>query len=72
MLIQDTVLVYSLFIICFFFCYILLFSPFINILQIYLAIIPWAHIGYEMVNSQQGPWGRFGYNQSHIQQVRME
>ena len=35
-------------------------------------IIPWARVGYEMVNSQRGPQGRAGYNQSHIQQARME
>ena len=32
----------------------------------YLTIIPWARIGYEMVNSQRGP------TQSDIQQARME
>ena len=35
----------------------------------YLTIIPWARVGYKMVNS---PQGRVGYNQSHIQQARME
>ena len=37
-------------------------------------IIPWTRVGYEMVNSQRSPQGRVrvGYNQSHIQQARME
>ena len=38
----------------------------------YLTIIPWARVGYEMVNTQRGPLGRVSYNQSHIQQARME
>ena len=40
----------------------------------YLTIIPWARVGYEMVNSQRGAKRRVGYNQSHIriQQARME
>ena len=37
-----------------------------------LTIIPWARVGYEMVNSQRGAKRRVGYNQSHIQQARME
>ena len=27
---------------------------------------------HALVNSQRGPWGRVGYNQSHNQQARME
>ena len=38
----------------------------------YLTIIPWARVGYKMVNSQRGAKRRVGYNQSHIQQARME
>ena len=38
----------------------------------YLTIIPWKRVAYEMVNSQRGLYGRVGYNQSHIQQARME
>ena len=39
---------------------------------VYLTIIPRARVGYEMVNSQRGPYGRVDYNQSHIQQARIE
>ena len=38
----------------------------------YLTIIPRERVGFEMVNSQRGPQSRVGYNQSHIQQARME
>ena len=38
----------------------------------YLTIIPWARVGYELVNSQRGANHRVGYNLSHIQQARME
>ena len=43
----------------------------------YLTIIVRAPVGYEMVNreigySQLGPAGPVGYNQSYIQQARME
>ena len=40
--------------------------------HVYLTIIPWARVGYEMVNSQRGAKRRVGYNHSHIQQARME
>ena len=40
--------------------------------SVYLTIIPWARVGYEMVNSQRGAQRRVGYNQSHIQQAWME
>ena len=39
---------------------------------VYLTIIPWARVGYEMVNGQRGAQRRVGYNQSRIQQARME
>ena len=32
----------------------------------------WVHVGYEMANSQQGQLDRVGYNQSHIQQARIQ
>ena len=35
-------------------------------------IIPWARVGHEMVDSQRSTQGRVSYNQSHIQQARME
>ena len=44
----------------------------LNKITQYLTIIPWARVGYEMVNSQRGAKRRVGYNQSHIQQARME
>ena len=37
-----------------------------------LTIIPWTRVGYKMVNSQLGAMRLVGYNQSHIQQARME
>ena len=41
-------------------------------MQEQLKIIPWAHVGYDMVSSQRGALHQVGYNQSHIQHVQME